>query len=276
MTRSPLGLVMLFVVAGGASAQVPDWVTGEPGLYVERGGVRTRVSWEDHKAALEALLEHCCHRFRCPFELPAGTVIIPGEDDKDLTRERTKQKDGATIVTPPRGQEGKAVVPGAQMSHCAIDIGSRISNDGGTTISAITSAAVSPIVTGGYVKVGDDGQVKQRVMCEHEGLQLVLELSYGHVKPRAGLDKTWIETPRGKIGDLQGDGTYTSLDPKLPTKGNHVHLEVDGVYDKSFDSEMAHNLELDGKPIDERMSELLRRRASLMNDCILPRCTGGR
>lgn len=111
------------------------------------------------------------------------------------------------------------------------------------------------------------------MLCEHDGLQLVLQFTYGHVTPRPGLDQHWIETPRGRLGDLEVSDAWVSHDPQLPKKGNHVHLEVDGLYDKDFDTEMAHNLDLDGKPISDDMRDFLRRRAMLMNDCLLKRCT---
>lgn len=273
-----VGLSLLVVVASGvgarqALAQVPDWVNGDTGLF-KRGasGRWETASWVDDPAAVDALLEHCCAEFRVPFELPPGTTIVPGEDDKDLTRERTRAPGAPRRVRGPRGEEP---VPNATASHCGIDIGSRISPDGGATISTLGSATVTPIHAGGYVRI-EDGELKQRIMCEHDGLRLVLEFSYGHVKPRAGFGRDWVETPdRGHIGTLEGDDRWNSNDPRFKVKGNHIHLEVSGLYDKTWSSEMAHNQQVDGQPISDELADLLRRRTRFLNDCLLRKATGG-
>ncbi len=213
--RSLLLCTILSAVAQGA---VPEWVERGPGLYEQRGGGWVKVDWRDHKTKVDALLEHCCSEFRCPFDLPPGTTIVPGEDDKDLTRERTKTTE-ERYVSPPKGQEGKEVVPDSRPSHCGIDLGSRISTDGGATISTIASGTVSPITTKGFVRVGPRSHMlEQRVLCEHDGLQLVLQFTYGHVTPRPGLDQHWIETPRGRLGDLEVSDAWVSHDPQLPRR----------------------------------------------------------
>jgi hypothetical protein len=272
-----LALVVLFAVAlstGQALAQVPDWVTGDTGLFEPNGaGGWRKANWKDHADALKRLLEHCCEQFRTPFDLPPGTTIVPGEDDKDLTRERTRAPKARAWVHGPNGEEP---VPGATTSHCGLDVGSRVTADGGATIATLGSATVSPIHTGGYMRV-KDGELQQRIMCEHEGLRLVVEFSYGHVKPRPGLGPDWVETPgRGHIGTLDGDDAWVSNDPRFKVKGNHIHLELDGIYDKSWSSEMAHNQQVDGQPIDPELADLLRRRAAFLNDCLLQKLTGGR
>jgi hypothetical protein len=269
-------IVLIFAVfsADQVLGQVPPWVTGDTGLFKPDGkGGWEKANWKDHKEPLKRLLEHCCEQFRVPFDLPPGTTIVPGEDDKDLTRERTRAPNAPEWAFGPNGAEP---VPGATLSHCAIDVGSRVSTDEGATIATLGSASVSPIHTGGYMRADKQGGLLQRVMCEHEGLRLVLEFSYGHVKPRAGFGPDWTPTPpRGNCGTLEGDDKWKSLDPRFKVKGNHIHVEVEGVYDKSFESEMAHNRQVDGQQIDPELEELLRRRAEFMNDCLLKKLTGG-
>ncbi|MCO5164978.1 MAG: hypothetical protein M9894_01235 [Planctomycetes bacterium] len=197
-------------------AQVPPWVTGETGLFAPDGAGGWRlVDWRDHATALDAMLEHCCERFQVPFDLPLGTRIIPGEDDKDLTRERTREPGAPRFV---HGPSGEVPVPGAQMSHCGLDIGSRVSADGGATIDTLGRAAVSPVHSGGYVRV-DAGLIKQRILCEHQEYRLVLEITYGHVAPAPSLGGSWSPTPAAPLGTLDGDDRWSSFDRGSRSRG---------------------------------------------------------
>lgn len=93
------------------------------------------------------------------------------------------------------------------------------------------------------------------------------------------MGEEWAETPAGPIGVLEGDDRWTSLDPeltaKLPYKGNHVHLEIEGLFDKTWESEMAHNDLLDGRETPQQMRDFLRRRAAFFNECLMRELTGG-
>lgn len=262
------GVAVAFV-ASPARADVPDWVKGELGLFKKQGGGLQRVNWRDHRAALERLLRACCEHFRVPFDLPPGGRIVTGEDDKDFTRERTRVADG---IKYDHGPKGEAPEPNAQPSHCGIDIGSRVAID--DSIATLGSASVYPVHTGGYVQIRER-MLRQRIRCEIDDLCLILELTYAHVQPRGGLGPDWVPTPAGHLGTLFGDDKWISRDPRFKVKGNHVHLMVDGIFDKDFYVDQAHNRQLDGKEIPDDMAELLRRRAEFVNDCLLTRTTGG-
>lgn len=156
---------------GEVAAQVPSWLTDEPGLYRAEGTEWRRVDSDDYPADLGAAANDCCREFQVPFALPPGTVIVPGVDDLDLTDARTRAPGAPRYISGPNGEQP---VPGAQMSHCGLDVGSRVSADGGATLTTLGNAAVLPVHPGGYVRVAA-GELRQRIMCEHDGLRLVLE-----------------------------------------------------------------------------------------------------
>ena len=265
---------ILLLITGNSFANTPNWVTKGPGLFKkESNGKWKKVKWQDHKSTLDALLEHCTSKYQNPFQLPQGTKIVPGKDDMEFTKERTNE--GSGILT--KGPDGKEAPPKTYGTHCGLDIGSRITTDGGKTLGKLGNATLRAVHPSGYMRKTEYGSIEQMVKCEFGGLRLVLRFSYGHVKAVTSLGKEWEKTPAGVVGKLDGDNKFNSLDEelskKMKDKGNHIHLDVEGLFDKTYDLIVAFNNLLKGKKISQKDAEAIRRRKQLLNDLLLKHLT---
>jgi len=266
-----LACLSLFSVYSTVYANTPDWLDNKPGLEKKVGDEWEKVDWRKNKKALDKILEECICKFVVPFTLPKGTTIVPGKDDMELTKERTSK--GGKLT---KGPNGETPPPNTMVPHDGVDIGSRISKDGGKTLGKLGKAKVKPMYPNGYIR--NNHGLEQKIKCEKDGYRLIIVLDYGHVDPDPGIGGDWKPTPKsGDIGKLEGEDEWNSLDPdltkKMKDKGNHIHLAIEGIYDLTYEMILAHNKQLAEKPVSEDEADFLKRRAHLYNT-ILAKTTG--
>ena len=253
-----------------AAADPPDWVEAGPGLFEREGETWKRISVKEHMDEFRALIERCCEEYRVPFALPEGTTIVPGEDDKNYTPVRTLN--GGRWAS---GPNDEIPIDGAKTSHGALDIGSRVSPDGGATIETLGREPVRPIHLGGYIRKEENDIIEQIILCEGENVQLVLKFRYGHVAPAKNVTWQWRPTPDANIGTLEKIN-FVALDPNFTVKGKHIHLEVEGhcTREEFWEVEMAHNKVIQDLPITEEERASLEFVTWFYNELLLPKLTG--
>jgi hypothetical protein len=267
-------LAWLFVLPWESIATAQfDWLYREPGLERFQDYRWEQVDWRNHPRELEILTEQFVHKLCVPFELAERTRIVPGEDDKELTKERTLGS-SCTLVA---YDNGKIPPPDTRLPHGGIDVGSRITRDNGSTLEKLGNAAVQVIHPGGFVR-GNGVLVEQKVVCQRGLFRLIVVIKYGHVAPDRKIEIDWRPAPTGTIGTLHGRDSWRSLDPELSKimsdKGNHIHLIVEGIYDLDGEGYVAHSQQMKGHAISEQYAELLHRRAYFFNEMLLPKVTG--
>jgi len=250
-----------------------DWLYRQPGLEKIENDAWRPVDWRNYKSELEILVQECISEFRLPFELPEGARIVPGEDDKELTKERTF---GSSCTLVGYGG-GKIPPPDTRVPHEAIDVGSRITRDDGKTLEKLGNAPVRAVHPGGFVRT-KSVYPEQKVVCQQGLFRLIIVIEYGHVTPDSRIGTEWQPTPHGNLGQLRGRDSWRCLDPyfskQMPDKGNHIHLTTEGIYDLDGESFIAHNQQIKGHNISPEHEELLRRRANFFNNMLLPKVTG--
>ena len=211
---STLRLVSGSAVAGLILSAVPqlfaqaDWLYHQPGLEKLDNDAWRPVDWRDYKAEMEVLIEECICGFRVPFELPEGTKIVPGEDHKELTKERTCRS-SCTLVG---HGGGKMPPPDTKVPHGAIDVGSRITRDDGKTLEKLGNAPVRAVHPGGFVRT-KGVYPEQEVVCRQGLFRLTVLIEYGHVTPGSRIGTEWQPTPDGNLGRLRGRDSWRCLDP---------------------------------------------------------------
>ncbi len=260
------------VAAVETAAKAPAGVpasSGEPGLYFRRVKV-TPDRWLEHRAALDELTERFLAEVVPPFVLPAGRVIVTGTDDLAYGHDR-----GGRLVVELTPEERRNLVAPftVRQPHEALDVGSRVSADGGRTLETLRDAVVHPIHPRGAMEKRHDGlYAAQRVRLEQGPYLLVLDVIYAHVAPAAG--RLGTDRPVGRLhGNDRWDVSDPALAAKLPYKGNHLHLLIRGVNDL----EKRHYAEL-SRPgrRDPALTAYVDYRADFYNRRLLPKVTGGR
>ena len=281
MTKQLLFLGLLVLVLAGTAPvayyqdeKPPEWLGQKPGMqrFDKKQQQWVPVKETDHPKEADSLKRACACLMQVPFKLPKGTTIIPGVDDKEFTKERTNR--GGTLTAPPS-------MKGMNLPHEGIDIGSRVSTDGGKTLGKLGKANVRPIVKGGFVQKDAYGEIQQKVLCQWgEAFRAIIVLDYGHTKAAKSLTRNWkpITGNDQVLGKLDGDDNFNSLDPaltkKMKDKGNHIHLAVLGLCVLDTTMIKAHNNILKGKKVPAADSAKVKARARFFNDLMLPMVTG--
>lgn len=249
-----------------------DWLYRPAGLEKFDGSRWQPADPREYGCELEELIDEFVSEVRVPFDLPAGTEIVVGEDDKELTKERTLHS--CCILVGYDG--GRTPPPDTKLAHGGVDVGSRITRDGGRTLEKLGNAPVLSVHAGGFLR-SDGVFVEQKIICQQGPLRLIVLLKYGHVVPTCGIRMDWWPTPVGFIGRLEGRDSWKSLDPALSTKmgdkGNHIHLVVEGIYDLDAEALIAHSEQMKGRAISQEHKALLDRRARFFNEALLPKIT---
>ena len=266
-----LTIILLLSINLTTYTEIPNWVTRDPGMEKKVGEIWQRVEWQKNQEALDNIIENCIRNFVVPFALPAGITFVPGKDDMELTKERNEM--GVRHSTGNNREKASVYI---NLPHEGVDIGSRISKDGGKTLSKLDNAKVKPMYPGGYIRANHG--LEQKIICEKNGFRLILVLDYHHVIAASGIDNKWKPTPKtDNIGALDGHNSWDSLDPdltkKMKDKGNHIHLSINGIYELTDEIIRAYNRQLQGKPISKDEADFLKRRAELYNT-ILAKTTG--
>jgi hypothetical protein len=239
-------------------------LSSAPGLYLDGRRVAA-ADWLAHKPALDRLTERFLSSVRPLFMLLPDERILPGTDDLayhpvrdaamfvDISAEKRRELNAHFAVSKP---------------HEGIDVGARVTADGGKTIRFLGPALVYPLVAGARIDVHGGDYVSQRALYEDGPYALLLEVVYGHVAPAR---------PGGAIGTLTGDDRWDAMARELwslgSRKGNHVHLLVKGVNDL----ELEHYVERRrSQPERQDLLDYVKYRADFYNERLLPRLAHGR
>ena len=267
----------VLLAAGWAAAAVPAPsgrsvaavvpLDAPPGLYFNGRKVASD-QWREHQGPLDRLTGQFLARVQPLFQLLPDEEVLFGSDDLAYDRLR----DGARLVelTPAERRELGATFSVAK-PHEGLDVGARITADGGKTIYFLGNADVYPVYPGGRLEVRAQGFVAQRVVLESGPYALALEIIYGHVRP-ASSKPGGFSAPVGTLeGGDRWDATARELWSLGPYKGNHVHLLIRGINDL----ETRHYVER-VRGTEPALLEYVRYRADFYNERLLPLLRAGR
>lgn len=254
-----LAFCLVSLVSAAPAGRPVSPVELAPGLYLN--GRRLPASeWKAHKPALDALTDRFLADVKPLFVLRPGETIVSGADDLAYAPVR----EGRLFVEVPKE---KNVHFSVSKPHEGVDVGSRVSADGGKTVRFLGEAEVHAVHPAGRLQ-GGDAHVRQRLMLAEGRYVLSLEILYAHLAAKKD------PVPSGPIGWLSGGDAWESLDRTFAgsRKGNHVHLEVRGVNDLELD----HFIERRRGAGDPAMLEYVEYRAKFLNERLLPRLRSSR
>jgi hypothetical protein len=232
---------------------VSGWLNRDGGVYRKVGKKWVKLdpeTWKwpsEGKAELTKMVSYLAARLKSPFKLPANASLVVGKDDLAIDKVRINAGSGkyvsfANVPMPAFDVYG---------AHTALDIGSRVSKDGGQTVYFLGTSPLYLVCKMGYFRRDSVGALEQKVLLQEGSYRALLHIDYGHTQVVKGVTRKWKKVTDTAFANshatLEGNDDWHSSDPAMTKKygklkGNHIDLQIAGIVSQ-FDFAAKHIIE---------------------------------